>query len=69
MDDSAAKNDLERRIRERAYRIWVDEGKPTGKSEDHLLQAKQELEEEAAVKNGTEDLKMQNPAPAARNRE
>ena len=68
MNDSAAKNDLERRIRERAYRIWVDEGKPTGKSEDHLLQAKQELEEEA-VKSGTEDLKMQNPAPAVRNRE
>jgi hypothetical protein len=69
MDDSAAKNDLERRIRERAYRIWVDEGKPTGKSEDHLLQAEQELEEEAAVKSGTEDLNMQNPAPAAPNRE
>ena len=69
MDDSAAKNDLERRIRERAYRIWVDEGKPTGKSEDHLLQAKQELEEEAAVKSGTEDLNMQNPAPAAPKRE
>jgi hypothetical protein len=69
MDDSAAKNDLERRIRERAYRIWVDEGKPTGKSEDHLLQAQQELEEEAAVKRGTEDLKMHNPAPAAPNRE
>ena len=69
MNDSAAKNDLERCTRERAYRIWVDEGKPTGKSEDHLLQAKQELEEEAAVKNGTEDLKIQNPAPAARNRE
>jgi hypothetical protein len=52
MNDNAAKNDLERRIRERAYRIWVDEGKPTGKSEDHLLRAKQELEEEDAVKTG-----------------
>lgn len=34
MNNNTAKNDLERRIRERAYRIWVDEGKPTGKSED-----------------------------------
>jgi hypothetical protein len=55
MNDNAAKNDLERRIRERAYRIWVDEGKPTGKSEDHLLRAKQELEEEDAVKTGTKE--------------
>jgi hypothetical protein len=55
MNDNAAKNDLERRIRERAYRIWVDEGKPTGKSEDHLLRAKQELEEEDAVKTRTKE--------------
>jgi len=54
MNDSAAKNDLERRIRERAYRIWVDEGKPTGKSEDHLQQAKLEIEEEGAIKEGRE---------------
>lgn len=52
MNDSAAKNDLERRIRERAYRIWVNDGKPTGKSEDHLQQAKQEIEEEGAIKAG-----------------
>lgn len=48
MDDSTAKDDLERRIRERAYRIWVSDGKPTGKSEANLLQAKQEIEEECA---------------------
>jgi len=47
MNDTAAKNDLERRIRERAYSIWVKEGKPTGKSEDHLLQAKHEIDEDA----------------------
>jgi hypothetical protein len=55
MNDNAAKNDLERRIRERAYRIWVGEGKQTGKSEDHLLRAKRELEEEDAVKTGTKE--------------
>ena len=54
MNDNAAKNDLERRIRERAYRIWVNEGKPTGRSEAHLLQAKQEIEEEGAIKAGPE---------------
>jgi len=52
MNDSAAKNDLERRIRERAYRIWIAEGKPTGKSEDHLLQAKQEIEGEGGPRPG-----------------
>ena len=52
MNDYAAKNDLERQIRERAYRNWVNEGKPTGKSEDHLLRAKQEIEEEGAIKAG-----------------
>jgi hypothetical protein len=55
MNDNAAKNDLERRIRERAYRIWIDDGKPRGKSEDHLLRAKEELEEEDAVKTGTKE--------------
>ena len=52
MDDHAAKNDLERRIRERSYRIWLDEGKPTGRSEDHLLQARQEIEKEEDLKPG-----------------
>ena len=52
MNDYAAKNDLERQIRERAYRIWVTEGKPTGKSDDHLLRAKQEIEQEGAIKAG-----------------
>ena len=52
MNDNAAKNDLERRIRERAYSIWLKEGKPTGKSEDHLLQAKQEIEQEGGSTGG-----------------
>jgi hypothetical protein len=47
MDDYAVKNELERRIRERAYRIWIDDGKPAGKSEEHLVQAKKEIEEES----------------------
>lgn len=50
MNENAEKNDLERRIRERAYRIWINDGKPTGKWEDHLLRAKDEIEEERANK-------------------
>lgn len=28
-------DDLERRIRERAYRLWIEEGQPQGKAEAH----------------------------------
>jgi hypothetical protein len=69
MNDDVAKNELERRVRERAYRIWVDAGKPAGESENHLLRAAQEIDEEAAVKNGTEDLKMSERPSAVQNRE
>jgi hypothetical protein len=31
------------RIRERAYLIWVDEGRPNGREVDHWLRAKWEL--------------------------
>ena len=31
-------------IRERAYLIWVDEGRPNGREVDHWLRAKWELE-------------------------
>ena len=56
MSDDAAKEDLERRIRSRAYRIWLDEGQPEGKCLDHWLRAQREIQEEEAVIKGTEDL-------------
>jgi Protein of unknown function (DUF2934) len=39
--DPGAKDD---HIRERAYRIWVDEGQPHGRELDHWLRAKWEVE-------------------------
>ena len=33
-------------IRERAYLIWVNEGRPHGRELDHWLRAKWELEQE-----------------------
>jgi hypothetical protein len=36
----------EGRIRERAYLIWVDEGRPHGRELDHWLRAKWEVEQE-----------------------
>jgi hypothetical protein len=34
------------KVRERAYLIWVDEGRPDGRDIDHWLRAKWELERE-----------------------
>ena len=58
MTEGEAKQELERRIRDRAYRIWVDEGQPGGKYLEHWLRAKMEVEEEETVINGTEELKQ-----------
>ena len=35
----------EHAIRERAYAIWVEEGKPEGRGVDHWLRARWELEQ------------------------
>jgi hypothetical protein len=32
--------DTERRIRERAYQIWEEEGRPEGKAEEHWEKAR-----------------------------
>lgn len=58
MTNNAAQEELERRIRDRAYRIWLDEGQPEGKYLDHWLRAKREVEEEDAIIKGTEELKQ-----------
>jgi hypothetical protein len=34
---------LERRIRERAFQIWIEEGQPSGRDKDHWLIAEAEL--------------------------
>lgn len=47
---------MDRRIGDRAYRIWLDEGRPEGKHLEHWLRAKREVEEEEAVIKGTEEL-------------
>ena len=34
---------LERRIRERAFQIWIEEGQPLGRDQEHWLTAEAEL--------------------------
>jgi hypothetical protein len=36
--------DVEQRIRERAYQLWIENGKPEGKENDHWEQARSEIE-------------------------
>lgn len=47
-------NDRERRIRERAYRLWEQEGRPEGRHEHHWTQASQEVGDELFQQGGLE---------------
>jgi hypothetical protein len=41
-------NDLEARIRERAYVIWLAEGCPAGRAAEHWRRAEQEIRSEGS---------------------
>jgi Protein of unknown function (DUF2934) len=45
---AAAADDLQSKIRERAYRIWQQEGSPEGRAQDHWHQAEREIDAEEA---------------------
>jgi Protein of unknown function (DUF2934) len=38
--------ELERRIRERAYQIWLEQGQPGGRDKEHWERAEEELANE-----------------------
>ena len=42
-------DNLERRIKERAYRIWLEEGQPKGRHREHWQQAKVEIVKEEGL--------------------
>lgn len=48
---SGARQDLERRVRERAYYLWLGEGRPEGQAERHWRRAR-EIEEDVAASHG-----------------
>lgn len=41
--------DVEQRIRDRAYAIWLEEGRPNGRDADHWFQAERAILAEAAT--------------------
>lgn len=46
--------DRERRIRERAHRLWQEAGSPDGQQDAHWLQAEHEIDHGAADDSGVE---------------
>lgn len=45
--------DVERRIRDRAHKIWEEEGRPEGRDVDHWLRAAQEIAAEEHEQSGS----------------
>lgn len=41
-------SDREQKIRERAHQIWLDEGRPVGREEEHWRRASEEIRVEAS---------------------
>ena len=41
--------ELEQRIRERAYQIWIEDGQPEGKETAHWERAKAEIEKALGI--------------------
>ena len=56
-------DDLERRIRERAHRMWLDEGRPDGKAESHWELAKMAVALEDARPEMLKPVEAPTPEP------
>ena len=60
-DQNATGEDSERQLRERAYAIWEEEGRPEGRHHDHWHRARSETESSGGA-SGDIDQSVQ-PAP------
>lgn len=57
-------DEREQEIRERAYRIWQDEGEPAGREQDHWSRAQAEVEgggENGLISGQADDLPFGEP--------
>lgn len=57
--------DVNERIRERAYRLWIEEGQPEGRADRHWDEARRLVEEEGQETAGTADIETIAADPAA----
>lgn len=51
----ADKAELEQRVRERAFQIWIEEGQPLGRDREHWERACQEVTGESEVPRGARE--------------
>lgn len=58
-------DDRDEQIRQRAYKIWQDEGEPHGREQDHWAQAEQEIGGGISVTGEPEDPDAGESGPAA----
>lgn len=56
---------VERRIRDRAYSIWEEEGRPAGRDVEHWLRAAQEVAAEEGAPAAAEDAPAATPEAEA----
>ncbi len=55
--------ELEEKIRERAYELWMRHGSQHGRADEYWYQAEQEIRGESAEATGPEPLPLIDPAP------
>jgi hypothetical protein len=58
-------SDREARIKERAYRIWVEEGRTHGRQDEHWHRAEREIADEEATADKAADTAKTIRRPAA----
>ena len=54
-------DELERRMRERAFLIWIDEGEPEGRDKEHWEMARTAVEEEDKQRADKEKFGLRPP--------
>lgn len=54
--------EYEQRVRERAHEIWVREGQPDGRAEDHWALAREEVSEEEGIADTLKPIEPEGPA-------
>jgi len=54
---------IQRRIRERAHRLWIEEGRPEGRDKDHWELAKMIIAEEDGQQSTRKRAELPQPEP------
>jgi hypothetical protein len=52
---------FEERVRQRAYELWEEAGRPVGRADDYWRQARAELEGKAAERGGNPPSELEEP--------